>query len=187
MINTFFEERVERLTSAAKRLAAALDGAGIPYRVVGGFAVYAHVEAVDPLAARLTRDLDVAVSRGDLSRIAEAVEPLGLTLRHAAGVDLLVEATQPGTRSAVHLVFVREKVRPEYVEPVPGFSEPVQTADGVLIAPVADLVRMKLTSFRLKDQVHVQDLDRAGLVTPEIEAGLPDILRTRLAQVRASE
>jgi len=33
------------------------------------------------------------------------------------------------------------------------------TSDGVLIAPVADLVKMKLTSFRDKDRVHVRDMD----------------------------
>jgi hypothetical protein len=46
---------------------------------------------------------------------------------------------------------------------------------------------MKLTSFRLKDQVHVQDLDGVNLITPEIEAELADVLRQRLAEVRASE
>ena len=56
-----------------------------------------------------------------------------------------------------------------------------------LIAPVADLVRMKLTSYRLKDRVHIQDLDGVGLITPEIEAQLPEPLRHRLAEVRASE
>ena len=57
----------------------------------------------------------------------------------------------------------------------------------ILLAPVADLVRMKLTSFRLKDKVHIQDLDGVGLITPEIEAQLPDILRHRLAEIRASD
>ena len=64
---------------------------------------------------------------------------------------------------------------------------PVRTKEGILIAPVADLVRMKLTSFRLKDKVHIQDLDGVGLITPEIEAGLSESLRQRLAEVRATE
>jgi len=46
---------------------------------------------------------------------------------------------------------------------------------------------MKLTSFRLKDKVHIQDLDGVGLITPEIEAGLSDALRARLAEVRATQ
>lgn len=57
----------------------------------------------------------------------------------------------------------------------------------MLIAPVADLVRMKLTSYRLKDRVHIQDLDGAGLITAEIEASLPAELADRLAAVRAEE
>ena len=84
-------------------------------------------------------------------------------------------------------MFVREKVRPEYVEAVPDFSTPSVTQEGVLLAPVADLVRMKLTSYRLKDRVHIQDLDAVGLITPEVEAQLSEVLRARLGEVRASE
>jgi hypothetical protein len=84
-------------------------------------------------------------------------------------------------------VFVREKVRPDYVEPVPDFSPPARTAEGILLAPVADLVRMKLTSYRLKDRVHIQDMDAVGLITPEVEAQLPELLRARLREVRAAE
>jgi hypothetical protein len=46
---------------------------------------------------------------------------------------------------------------------------------------------MKLTSFRLKDKVHIQDLDSVGLITPAIEESLSDLLRARLAEVRATE
>ena len=51
--------------------------------------------------------------------------------------------------------------------------------------PLPDLVRMKLTSFRAKDAAHIFDLDEAGLITPEIEAALPPLLRERLAEARA--
>ena len=43
---------------------------------------------------------------------------------------------------------------------------------------------MKLTSLRLKDKVHLLDMDSAGLITPKIEAGLPEALRERLLGVR---
>jgi hypothetical protein len=81
---------------------------------------------------------------------------------------------------------VREKVRPEYSEAVPDFSPPVETREGVLLAPVADLVRMKLTSYRLKDRVHIQDMDAAELVTADVEGGLPNELRRRLAEIRST-
>jgi hypothetical protein len=186
LVNTYYERQVEQLVDVARRFAAALAQAGIEYRIVGGFAVYLHVNTIDPVAARLTRDIDAAVRRADLERIAGLVEPLGLKHRHAAGIDMLVDAAAPRARNAVHLIFAKEKVRPEYLEPVPDFS-PVSQINGLLVAPVADLVRMKLTSFRDKDRVHVRDMDGVGLITPEIEAQLPGPLRLRLAQVRASE
>ncbi len=91
---------------------------------------------------------------------------------------MLVDAKEPKARSAVHMVFA---------EAVPGFSEPTITAEGILLAPVSDLLRMKLTSFRLRDKTHVIDMDSVGLITPEIEAALPDSLRRRLEQVREEE
>jgi hypothetical protein len=53
----------------------------------------------------------------------------------------------------------------------------------VPIAPVVDLVHMKLTSARLKDQVHTQDMDHAGLITPEIGQTLSAPLLERLKEV----
>ncbi len=50
---------------------------------------------------------------------------------------------------------------------------------------LADLVRMTLTSFRARDEAHLKDLDEAGLITPEVVAGLSPLLAARLAQTRA--
>jgi hypothetical protein len=182
-----YDKRLEQLTEVAERVCRALQAAGIEYRIIGGLAIFFHVQARDPLAARLTRDVDLAVDRADLARIAEAVRPIGLQHRHVAGVDMLVNAEQPRARSAVHLVFVREKVRPEDLAPIPAFSQPAVAEEGILLAPVADLLRMKLTSFRLKDKTHIVDLDSVGLITPEVEETLPDALRLRLKQVREEE
>jgi hypothetical protein len=184
---TAYDRHVEQLFEKLERFHRALSEAGASYRIIGGMAVFLHVSARDPDNARLTRDVDVAIDRGQIDNIIAATERHGFRYRHAAGIDMLVDASEPKARSAVHLIFVREKVRPEYVEPVPDFSQPTLSSEGFLLAPVADLVRMKLTSFRMKDRVHVQDMDSVGLITPEIEAGLSDILRARLAEVRATE
>ena len=178
---------VEKLFNLLERLHSALADAGIEYRVIGGMAVFFQVSVLDPDAARLTRDVDIAVDRADLDRIAKAAETFGFRYRHVAGIDMLVSAENPKAKSAVHLVFVREKVRPIDLAPIPGFSEPTKTIEGFLLAPVPDLVRMKLTSFHLKDKTHIIDMDSVGLITPEIEAGLPDVLRQRLEKVRAEE
>jgi len=186
LANTIFEEAVGRILDVSKRFGTALEAAGIPYRVVGGLAVFLHVDPLDSLAARLTRDVDVGIDREHLAAIGVAVEPYGFTFRHVAGIDMFLDAKHPGARGAVHVVFLKEKVRPLYVEPVPA-SPPDRTKEGVFIAPVVDLVHMKLTSFRLKDKVHIQDMDSVGLITPGIEATLSPVLMERLREVRATE
>lgn len=184
---TAVDRHLQQLFDVLKRVHTALTEAGIEYRIVGGMAIFLQVSERSHDAARLTRDIDMAVDRSDLQRIAKAAEDSGFRYRHAAGVDMLVDAREPKARSAVHLVFIREKVRPEYLEPVPSFTPPTVTKEGILLAPVTDLVRMKLTSFRLKDKVHLIDMDSVGLITPEIEQSLPEALRARLEQVRKEE
>jgi len=146
-----------------------------------------HVASRDPLAARLTKDVDLAVNRADLPRIAEAARSLGLEYRHVAGVDMLVDAKAPKARSGIHLLFAGERVRPSDLEPVPRLSEPSVGEGGILLVAPAELVRMKLISYRQRDKTHIIDMDSVGLITPEIEAGLPDVLRDRLEEVRAEE
>ncbi len=182
-VNSFFEERVEQLFNLANRVDRAFRAAALDYRVVGGLATYLYVEEAEPDAGRLTKDIDIVVRREDLERIARAVEPLGLKYRHVAGVDMLVQLGEPSARRAVHMIFAGEKVRPEYPEPVPQLGQP-STLRGIHLVPLIDLVRMKLTSFRAKDEAHINDLDEVGLLTPDVELQLSPVLRERLAQAR---
>ena len=101
-----------------------------------------------------------------------------------AGIDMLVQAGQPSARRAVHMIFSGEKVREEYAEAVPEMGE-FRTLRGVRLVPLTDLVRMKLTSFRSKDETHVKDMDEAGVITSEIEAALSPLHLERLRQTRA--
>lgn len=179
-----YDLHVEQLFDKMQRIHSALKAAGIAYRIVGGFGVFLQVHNADPDKARLTRDVDLAIRREDLARIIAAAETEGFRYRHAAGVEMLLDVSKP-KGVAVQFVFAHERVNPSYLEPVP-FSEPNTSADGYLIAPVADLLRMKLTSFRLKDKVHIQDMDGAGLITPEIEDSLSQPLHERLKEVRAT-
>lgn len=185
-VNTFFEKRVDQLFDLAGRVEAAFSAAGLEYWVVGGLATYLYVEELEPDAGRLTRDIDIAVRRADLDQIARAVEPFGLQYRHVAGVDLLVQTGAQPARRSVHLVFTGEKVREEYPGPTPPLG-PAKLLKGLRVIGLADLVRMKLMSFRAKDEAHLKDLDEAGLITAEIEAELPEVLRKRLDQTRARD
>jgi hypothetical protein len=182
-----YDRHVEQLFDILNRVSTALREAGIEYRVIGGIAVYLHVSERDELAARMTRDINLSVNRSDLARIAEAALPYGFALRHVASLDMLVDATRPSARSAVHLVMAGERVQATDIAPIPELSAPVETSEGILIVPVADLVKMKLTSFRLKDKVHIQDMRGVGLITPEIEASLPTELRNRLDEILSGE
>lgn len=122
--------------------------------------------------------------REDLEKIARAPAVFGVQYRHAAGAGMLVLAKEPSGRKAIHLVFSGEKVRPEYPEATPELGT-YRRLKGLRVIPLEDLVRMKLTSFRASDEAHLRDLDEAGLITPELEAGLSPTLAGRMAQVRA--
>ncbi|PWT97111.1 MAG: hypothetical protein C5B51_32020 [Terriglobia bacterium] len=183
-VNSFFEERVEQLFDLAALVEQIFVSAGLEYRVVGGFAAYLYVEQKEPDAGRLTKDIDIAVRREDLAKIAQTAEQFGLQHRHAAGLDMLVSRDNPSERRAVHFVFTGEKAREHYPEAVPPLV-PGPLFRGMRLIALPDLVRMKLTSFRARDEAHLKDLDEAGLITAEIEAVLSPLLRERLAQVRA--
>jgi hypothetical protein len=155
---------VDKLYDVATRIGRALDAAGLEYKIVG-FATFIHVKAVEPLAARVTRDIDIAVRRSDLEAIIGAAEQNGFRYRRAAGLDMLLDGESIKAKDAVHLIFIGERVHPTDPEPIPE-GQRVRTEEGVYIASVPDLVRMKLTSFLLKDRVHIQDLDQVGLILP---------------------
>ena len=129
-VNTFFEKRVDRIFDLAERVEEAFSSAGLEYRVVGGLAIYLYVEEREPDAGRLTRDIDIAVRREDLRRIAEAVEPFGLQYRHVAGVDMLTPSGEPSARRAVHLLHGRESA-----PGTPGGRAPIGTLSKNSAAP----------------------------------------------------
>jgi hypothetical protein len=185
-VNTFFEKRVIQLLDLAGVVEKAFSAASLDYRVAGGLATYFYVEEALPDAGRLTRDIDIVVRRADLKRIEAAVAPCGLRYWHANGVDMLVQDEGPVARRAVHMIFAGEKVKPEYLEPTPEIGE-CRTINGVRLVPLEVLVRMKLTSFRLKDQMHIKDLQEAGLITAAVEHAVPLALRGRLDDVLRRE
>ena len=85
-------------------------------------------------------------------------------------------------RAAVHVVFAGEKVRAEYVAPAPDVteSEPAATFRVLGLEP---LVRMKLTSFRDKDRMHLRDLIDVGQLDASWPARFPPELAARLRQL----
>jgi hypothetical protein len=172
---------VEKVRERLLRAAAALDKAGIPYAVVGGNAVAAWVSRVDEAAVRNTQDVDLLLRRADLDAAARALAEAGFVRRHVAGLELFLDGPQAKARDALHVVFAGEKVRPEYLLPAPDVTETEQAAFRVL--NLEALVRMKLTSFRRKDQVHLLDLLEVGLIDSTWCSRFPPELAARLQEL----
>jgi hypothetical protein len=173
------ERAVEKVRQRLLRAAAALRQAGVPYAVVGGHAVAAWVSRVDEAAVRNTQDVDILVRRADLPAAVEAMSRAGFVHRHVAGIDMLLDGPTAKARDAVHLVFAGEKVRSEYVLPAPDVLESEEAAEFRLLS-LESLVRMKLTSFRDKDRVHLRDLLDVGLINADWRRRFPAELATRL-------
>ena len=177
------DRAVEKVKDRLLRVAAALEKAGVPYAVAGGNAVAAWVATVDEMAVRNTRDVDVLLNRPDLERAKLALEAAGFVFEHAVGVDLFPDGASAKARDAVHVVFAGEKARPEYELAAPGMDQTEIIAEGLRVIALDALLRMKLTSFRRKDQVHLLDLIEVGLVGEKNLADLPPALAGRLREL----
>jgi hypothetical protein len=188
LVNTLFEERLFGLIGVLHSITNALDSQGIPHELIGGLAVLVYVEEANPELSALTRDVDLMIHRSDLDRIKTAAASAGFRFRHTAGLDMLIYGPAESARNAVHLLFSGEKVNPAQATPNPAITPVHKQIQGkdVMVIPLPDLVRMKLSSYRLKDQVHIQTLDASGLITPEVEKSLTSELLVRLDHIRAT-
>jgi hypothetical protein len=176
------ERAVEKVKERLRRVTNALNEASIPYAVIGGNAVQHWVAQVDESVVRNTRDVDIILNKPDLDRAIIALEQVGLIYRRAAGVSMFLDGPEAKARDAVHVVFAGQKVRDEYPEPVPEISD-YELIENARILPLEALVRMKLTSFRRKDQVHVLDMISIDMID---ETWLPRFspdLRLRLQEL----
>ena len=188
-VATYAEVSWERMSNAVEnvrrrllRAARALDNAHVPYAVAGGNAVAAWVSRVDEAAVRNTQDVDIVLRRADLPAARAALEQAGFVYRHVASIDMFLDGPDAKARDAVHIVFASEKVRADYAAPVPDVSESEVTETFRLLSLNA-LVRMKLTSFRDKDRVHLRDLMDVGLVDASWLERVPPTLRARLQEL----
>jgi hypothetical protein len=173
---------VEDVRERACRVARALQRAGISHVVVGGNAVAAWVARVDQEAVRNTKDVDLLIQRQDFARVIDELRGVGFVHQNIAGVDLFLDGPQGSVRSAIHVLFAGEKVRPDYLLPTPGIGE-CEPGPEFPVPTLEALVRMKLTSFRLKDQVHLMDLLEVGLIDETWGGRFPPELSARLAQL----
>ena len=178
-------EAVQAVRERALRATAALERAGIPYAMAGGNAVAAWVARVDRAAVRNTQDVDILVRRSDLAAVTTALEGAGFVRATVMDVVCFIDGPQGSPRDAVHLLFAGEKVRESYPLPTADVTEQV-AADDYAIVSLEALVRMKLTSNRDKDKMHVRDMLAIGLIDaswparyqPELAARLQHLVDT---------
>jgi hypothetical protein len=173
---------VERVRDRLARASGALESAGIPYAVAGGNAVATWVATIDAAAVRNTQDVDILLRRSDLETAAEVLAQAGFIRRHVAGMDVFLDGPDAKVRDAVHIVMAGEKVRPEYDTAAPDVTESEKSV-GIQVVALEPLVRMKLTSFRLKDRVHLLDMLEVGLIDADWTTRFGPKLAERLQQL----
>ena len=173
------ERAVEKVKDRLRRVTKALNEAEVPYAVIGGNAVQHWVAQVDESVVRNTRDVDIILNESDLDRAIAALEPVGFIYRRAKSVSMFLDGPEAKARDAVHVVFAGKKVREEYPEPVPEIDD-YELIEGAKTLPLEALVRMKLTSFRDKDRVHIRDMISVGLIDDTWLPRLSPELRVRL-------
>lgn len=175
---------VEAVRDRLRRATTALESASVAYAVAGGHAVAALVSRVDESAVRNTPDVNILLRREDFDRAKGAMEAAGFVYRHAASIDMFLDGPGAKARDAVHIQFANEKVRAEYLEPTADVTEfEYARNNSYRHLSLEALVRMKLTSFRLKDQVHLQDLVQLGLIDANWPAKFRPELAERLQQI----
>jgi hypothetical protein len=170
---------VEKVRQRLDRAVVALKQAGIPYAVAGGNAVAAWVSRVDEAAVRTTQDVDILLRREDLERAKSALSNAGFVFRHVKSIDMFLDGPNAKARDAIHVVFAGEKVKSDSLVPSPDVTD-VDSTGPFVIVDLEPLVTMKLTSYRLKDRVHLLDMINIGLIDNSWPARFPPELADRL-------
>lgn len=172
-------DAVEQVRQRLLRSTQALHSARISYAVAGGNAVAAWVATVDRAAVRNTQDVDIMIRRADFTAAQSALENAGFVYRHAAKLEIFLDHASASPREAVHIIFADEMVRPGEPGPNPSIDESTDMGQ-FRVLNLDAIVRIKLTAFRRKDQVHLLDMIGVGLVDSSWIAKLPDELAARL-------
>ena len=176
------ERAVERVNERLRKTVRTLESAKIPYAVVGGYAVRVWVAQVDEAAVRTTRDVDILIRPADLPNVIQAMTTAGYHYRQTSGLDMFVEHPDSSARDAVHVVLAGEMVRPNELEANPDV-EPTERTDGFDTIEFETLVRMKLNSYRRKDQVHLLDMISLDMLDESWLSKFPDELSARLKEL----
>lgn len=154
---------VELVRERLDRACRALEEAGVPYAVIGGNAVAAWVATKDDGAVRNTRNVDLLLRDEDLDQATESLPTAGFLRDKVMDVTLFLDGPEGKPSQGLHILRAGQKVRERYVNPAPSVDRAV-TMDGKRIVELAELVCMKLNSYRDKDRTHLRDMIGVGLI-----------------------
>lgn len=180
------ERAVEKVRERLLRTCRALEGASVPYAVIGGNAVAVWVASKDEGAVRNTKDVDVLLNRADLPRAAEAMSAAGFDMAEVHGLTMFLERTDPMPSRGVHVIFAGEKIKPHDLYPAPSVVKGIRSPEGVDAIKLRELLILKLIAFRDIDRVHLRDMIRVGLIDDTLAEQIPPPLRPRLEEIRAN-
>jgi hypothetical protein len=170
------EAPIGAVDESLERVDRILREAGVPFAVIGGFAVIEHGYE------RFTKDIDVLLYAADLKRAIEALRAAGIVGRRTPiGAKLVDEATGVTVDLLGSAFDADERA----------LARAQRGRRHLPVIPVAHLVLMKLESGRAKDDADVVELVKAGLsptvVTPYLRRAWPELLprfRTLVARAR---
>src|ERR1700694_107225 len=84
----------EKVKERLRRATKALDGAGVPYAVVGGNAVAELVARIDGEAVRNPSDVHLLVRRADFAAARTPLEAAGFVSHHLLDVAVFTDGLQ---------------------------------------------------------------------------------------------
>lgn len=174
-----FEDR-GAVHDTLRRIAARLDGLGIPYAVAGGMALFLHGYR------RFTEDIDLLVAPDGLKRIHESLNGLGYVPAFAGGKSLR------DVNSGVRIEFLVTGDYPGDGRPKPvAFPDPAGVAldrAGLRCLNLPTLVELKLASGmtnpgRLRDLSDVLELIRLLALPESFAEGLNPFVRPKFLEL----
>ena len=169
-----------RLKKTYERLAGYLDDIGVPYSLLGGYALILHG------VRRFTEDVDLLVTAGGLDILHKALIGRGY-VRVAAGsrnlrdvetgvkIEFLVTGEFPGDGKSKPIAFPDPEVRAE-------------TREGVKVIDLRSLIELKLASgmtakARLQDLADVQRLIEEHRLTRDYAKRLHPYIRGKFLEL----
>ena len=173
---------VEKVRERLERSCGALEKARVPYAIIGGNAVAVWVATKDDGAVRNTRDVDLLMNSEDLDRATEALSSVGFIRDQVMDVTVFLDGPDGKPSQGIHILLAGQKVKERYASPTPRVEQS-QVIENKRVVGLAQLVEMKLNSYRDKDKTHLRDMIGVGLIDATWPAKFEPSLAQRLQEL----